>query len=242
MKAHAAWDEEEAIRLRLSGKYEESMQLYRKILSNEANNRLNKQNVYHHIRWRDCSTSSPHLKISSLCFTCSKVLLSLGKFRDGLSLLQLALTHSCNSKRLTATTLNNLSCFYGRTKRVKSSIFYLEKALSLEFELMNYSSTDDVFEANIVYNNPADCLLNLCVALSQTGKHEQALCYGYFSLILIQNELMSFLIQQDPNIFPRMVVLIIACHNIAVELEHLKRVDWLNRMRSHWTIISKHIN
>jgi hypothetical protein len=50
MKAHTAWDEEEAIRLRLSGKYEESMQMYRKILSNEANNKQNKQNVNAYIR------------------------------------------------------------------------------------------------------------------------------------------------------------------------------------------------
>ena len=65
----------------------------------------------------------------------------------------------------------------------------------------------------------ADTYLNLCAVLSQLGRHKEALENVLFSVTLLQEEILGA--GKSPT--ERLLVLAIAYHNMAVELEHLER-------------------
>lgn len=132
-------------------------------------------------------------------------------------------------------TYNNFACIFRRTKKLRSALSYLEKALEIEYNYLHFSdqSVDDCLQIS----NPCDIHLNICAILSQMGKHELALQHSMKALILIQDELVSkcpggdsgdAAVSQSENQqqqrLPedRLIVLCIAYHNIAVEQEFLK--------------------
>lgn len=72
-----------------------------------------------------------------------------------------------------AVTYNNFACIFRRTKKLRSALSYLEKALEIEYNYLHFSaeSVDDCLQVL----NPTDIHLNICAILSQMGKHELAL-------------------------------------------------------------------
>jgi tetratricopeptide (TPR) repeat protein len=85
---------------------------------------------------------------------------------------------------------------------------YLQSALELEWKDKNTATL-------------ADTYLNLCAVLSQLGRHNEALENALFSVTLLQEELLGV----DNKNMERIPVLAIAYHNVAVELEFLKRME-----------------
>lgn len=138
--------------------------------------------------------------------------------------------------RYRAVTYNNFACIFRRTKKLRSALTYLEKALEIEYNYLHFSN--QAVEECLQVSNPCDIHLNICAILSQMGKHELALQHSMKALILIQDELVSKM-SSEPDMegdenesgLPaqsrkpedRMIVLCIAYHNIAVEQEFLKQ-------------------
>ena len=152
----------------------------------------------------------------------------LENFNVALELLRKAETLTEEGDKYRAVTYNNFACIFRRTKKLRSALSYLEKALEIEYNYLHYSdeSVDDCLQVL----NPTDIHLNICAILSQMGKHELALQHSMKALILIQDELITKIMAQeaDPNFTEikkpedRLTVLCIAYHNIAVEQEFLK--------------------
>ena len=134
--------------------------------------------------------------------------------------------------RFSAITGNNLACYYSRTKKVRTAVGFLESSLSIEYRLLKECFEDDLFERNMLIDNPSDAHLNLCVLLSDLGRHEQALQNGMQALVFIQNEIiergMKDKGKMEASLFKplrdRYAVLCIAYHNIAAQHEFLKNV------------------
>ena len=166
--------------------------------------------------------------------SCKKVRFSISNhvfvenFNVALELLRKAETLTEDGDKYRAVTYNNFACIFRRTKKLRSALSYLEKALEIEYNYLHYSdeSVDDCLQIL----NPTDIHLNICAILSQMGKHELALQHAMKALILIQDELVTKLMAQEamgkeikngPE--DRLTVLCIAYHNIAVEQEFLKQ-------------------
>jgi tetratricopeptide (TPR) repeat protein len=168
------------------------------------------------------------------CPSCKKVsyifdLRTLSEnFNVALELLRKAETLTEEGDKYRAVTYNNFACIFRRTKKLRSALSYLEKALEIEYNYLHYSdeSVDDCLQVL----NPTDIHLNICAILSQMGKHELALQHSMKALILIQDELITKIMAQesaaemDPSApqeikkpEDRLTVLCIAYHNIAVE-------------------------
>jgi tetratricopeptide (TPR) repeat protein len=152
-------------------------------------------------------------------------------FNVSLELLHKAVSLTEEGDRYRAVTYNNFACIFRRTKKLRSALSYLEKALEIEYNYLHFS--EQAVEDCLQISNPCDIHLNICAILSQMGKHELALQHAMKALILIQDELVSkFPADQDqamsegqtPQRMPedRLIVLCIAYHNIAVEQEFLK--------------------
>jgi len=141
-------------------------------------------------------------------------------------------------ERMWAVTYNNFACLYRRTKKFRSALTYLEKALEIEYGCLNNSDLD--VSESLVVSTPADIHLNICAILSQMEKHELALQHAMKALILLQDELVSWLSSEEEETKEekisrgneRITVLCIAYHNIAVEQEFLKQYNPC--LRSYW--------
>lgn len=150
----------------------------------------------------------------------------LENFNVALELLRKAETLTEEGDKYRAVTYNNFACIFRRTKKLRSALSYLEKALEIEYNYLHYS--DDSVDDCLQVLNPTDIHLNICAILSQMGKHELALQHSMKALILIQDELITKIQVQEaegkeikkPE--DRLTVLCIAYHNIAVEQEFLK--------------------
>ena len=148
-------------------------------------------------------------------------------FNVALELLRKAETLTEDGDKYRAVTYNNFACIFRRTKKLRSALSYLEKALEIEYHYLHFSeeSVDDCLQVL----NPTDIHLNICAILSQMGRHELALQHAMKALILIQDELVTKIMQQETNgeevkkPEDRLTVLCIAYHNIAVEQEFLKQ-------------------
>lgn len=124
-----------------------------------------------------------------------------------------------------------MACYYSRTKKVRSALGFLESSLSIEYRILKECTEIGAFEAALLVDNPSDAHLNLCVLLSDLGRHEQALQNGMQALVFIQNELIERGIKEvkaDGALLKplkdRYAVLCIAYHNIAAQHEFLKNV------------------
>jgi tetratricopeptide (TPR) repeat protein len=160
--------------------------------------------------------------------------MTIENFNVALELLRKAETLTEEGDKYRAVTYNNFACIFRRTKKLRSALSYLEKALEIEYNYLHYS--DDSVDDCLQVLNPTDIHLNICAILSQMGKHELALQHSMKALILIQDELITKIMAQevagerDPNSAQeikkpedRLTVLCIAYHNIAVEQEFLKQ-------------------
>ncbi len=131
---------------------------------------------------------------------------------------------------LKVPTYNNMACLYRKLNRPKSALVFLEQALTIEYRHLNSASTDDVFNAMMIKENPADTHLNLCAVLSLIGKHEIAYLHALKALTFLQSEIFERKQENftDPDLRPltsRCAVLCIAYHNLAAELEFMKQVS-----------------
>jgi tetratricopeptide (TPR) repeat protein len=97
----------------------------------------------------------------------------LENFNVALELLRKAETLTEEGDKYRAVTYNNFACIFRRTKKLRSALSYLEKALEIEYNYLHYS--DDSVDDCLQVLNPTDIHLNICAILSQMGKHELAL-------------------------------------------------------------------
>jgi tetratricopeptide (TPR) repeat protein len=130
-----------------------------------------------------------------------------------------------------------MACYYSRTKKVRSAVNFLEEALTIEYKQLKEVDDSESFELALLVDNPSDALLNLCVSMSDLGRHEQALQNAMQALVFIQNEIIqrgTMTKSQEPAkegaelmkpLKDRHAVLCIAYHNIAVQHEFLKNYD-----------------
>ena len=81
-----------------------------------------------------------------------------------LELLRKAETLTDESDRFRAVTYNNYACIYRRTKKLRSALNYLEKALEIEYSYLHY--TEEAVEDCLQVSNPCDIHLNICAILS----------------------------------------------------------------------------
>lgn len=100
-----------------------------------------------------------------------------------LELLKKAESYTEEGDRYRAVTYNNFACVFRRTKKLRSALQFLEKALEIEYSYLHFSqqAVDDCLQVS----NPCDIHLNICAILSQMGKHELALQHSMKALILI---------------------------------------------------------
>ncbi len=66
--------------------------------------------------------------------------------------------------RLRAVTYNNYACLYRRTKKFRSALTYLEKALEIEYGCL--ATGEETVSEALVVSSPADIHLNICAILS----------------------------------------------------------------------------
>ena len=97
-------------------------------------------------------------------------------FNVALELLRKAESLTEEGDKYRAVTYNNFACIFRRTKKLRSALSYLEKALEIEYNYLHYSdeSVDDCLQIL----NPTDIHLNICAILSQMGKHEKKRSYS----------------------------------------------------------------
>jgi hypothetical protein len=81
-----------------------------------------------------------------------------------LELLRKAETLTEETDRFRAVTYNNFACIFRKTKKLRSALNYLEKALEIEYNYLHYS--DEAVEESLQVSNPCDIHLNICAILS----------------------------------------------------------------------------
>ncbi|GKT25331.1 hypothetical protein ADUPG1_013004, partial [Aduncisulcus paluster] len=115
---------------------------------------------------------------------------------------------------LRAVTFNHLAAYYRRRGKPSAALQHALKALKLEEK---YKAAD----------NPAGTHLNVCTGLSQLGRHDEALKHARAALRILLQEEESLLHQQFQEQTDKVVRLassiVIAHHNVAVELSHTQR-------------------
>ena len=99
--------------------------------------------------------------------------INLENFNVSLELLRKAESLTEEGDRFRAVTYNNFACVFRRTKKLRSALSYLEKALEIEYNYLHFS--DETVDECLQVSNPCDIHLNICAILSQMSKHELAL-------------------------------------------------------------------
>ena len=89
-----------------------------------------------------------------------------------MELLRKAETLTDEDDKYRAVTYNNFACIFRRTKKLRSALSYLEKALEIEYNYLHFS--EEGVDECLQVLNPTDIHLNICAILSQLGKHELA--------------------------------------------------------------------
>ena len=158
----------------------------------------------------------------TLVLNCNKTAMDYLReddFKEALALLKKAeallnsLEEGENAQKrlkLLGITYNNFGCFYKRKKQPNVALYYLQKALSIE-------STQGEDQVNV-----AGTHLNICAIHSQLSKHSEALHHAYEAYKLVEGVTAQ---PQSPTRTNAVTTLIIAFHNIAVELEFLGQVQ-----------------
>lgn len=108
-----------------------------------------------------------------ICNILSMSFLQKENFNVALELLRKAEMLTEDGDRYRAVTYNNFACIFRRTKKLRSALTYLEKALEIEYNYLHFSN--QAVEECLQVSNPCDIHLNICAILSQMGKHELAL-------------------------------------------------------------------
>ncbi len=134
--------------------------------------------------------------------------LNKNNYDIALKMLQRAQKLCQSNDQATATTYNNLACYYRKIGQLKLALSFLQRALQIEKKLA-------------VAENAADTHLNICAVLSQLNKHDLALLHATSAVSLLQ----ELMLAEVPLSSDRYSVLAIAYHNIGVEQEFLKRVS-----------------
>ena len=144
-----------------------------------------------------------HRQLCELCNILAAVHLQREDSHEALDLLKHAEVLSAGDPHAQAITYNNLACFYRKINKIKLALKYLRSAMALEQDIPNTH-------------------LNLCAVYSQTDKHDQALSHAMQSVIILQENIMDC-IETQKEFSDLAPVLVVAYHNMAVELEYLKR-------------------
>ncbi len=80
---------------------------------------------------------------SSLCLSSKKVTTDVVKLLENyavaLELLKKAEAFTDEGDRYRAVTYNNFACIFRRTKKLRSALSYLEKALEIEYNYLHFS-------------------------------------------------------------------------------------------------------
>jgi tetratricopeptide (TPR) repeat protein len=118
-----------------------------------------------------------------ICNILSMSFLQKENFNVSLELLRKAESLTEEGDRFRAVTYNNFACVFRRTKKLRSALSYLEKALEIEYNYLHFS--DETVDECLQVSNPCDIHLNICAILSQMSKHELALQHAMKALILI---------------------------------------------------------
>ena len=89
---------------------------------------------------------------------------NIENFNVALELLRKAEVLTEEGDKYRAVTYNNFACIFRRTKKLRSALSYLEKALEIEYNYLHFSaeSVDDCLQVL----NPTDIHLNICAILS----------------------------------------------------------------------------
>jgi tetratricopeptide (TPR) repeat protein len=151
---------------------------------------------------------SEEVKVSykQLCELCNILATFYMQREDShlaLDLLKRAEILAKNDNHAQAITFNNLSCYYRKANQPSKALGYLKTALVLEQDIPNTH-------------------LNLCAVYSQIGKHDSALSYAMQAVIILQESVLGVL-DDEIKVKELAPVLVVAYHNMAVELEYLKR-------------------
>jgi len=107
------------------------------------------------------------------CGSSDIIIIFVENFNVALALLKQAETYTSEGDRYRAVTYNNFACIFRRTKKLRSALSYLEKALEIEYNYLHF--TEQAVDECLQVSNPCDIHLNICAILSQMGKHELAL-------------------------------------------------------------------
>ena len=85
----------------------------------------------------------PQFVIFYQCHFCRKVcqsdLISLENYAIALELLKKAEAFTDEGDRYRAVTYNNFACIFRRTKKLRSALTFLEKALEIEYNYLHFS-------------------------------------------------------------------------------------------------------
>lgn len=84
-----------------------------------------------------CATSSPCLFYKKV--TRFEILFSLENYAVALELLKKAEAYTEEGDRYRAVTYNNFACIFRRTKKLRSALAFLEKALEIEYNYLHFS-------------------------------------------------------------------------------------------------------
>ena len=167
-------------------------------------------------------TSSPDSNSDTLILRWNKLAmerLRTAQYSEALSLLHQAESllrsspPSPTSSRLLGITLNNLGCYYKRRKQPNVALRYLTQAMEMEGGEMDWIDR-------------AGTQLNLCAIYSQLGKHSEGLQCAFEAFKVLEDAK-----ARNEGAFGKesgvrvnaATTLVIAYHNVAVELEFLRR-------------------
>eukprot|EP00163_Fabomonas_tropica_P006913 TRINITY_DN1650_c0_g1_i2.p1 TRINITY_DN1650_c0_g1~~TRINITY_DN1650_c0_g1_i2.p1 ORF type:complete len:291 (-),score=50.70 TRINITY_DN1650_c0_g1_i2:197-1069(-) len=205
-----------AAKMQIEGRYIEALeQMERALIMRSDMYGLDSEEVWENIK-----------NIASICNSLAMQYVQHENFRVAHDLLkraeELTVPREYNKMdkerlKIRAVTYNNLGCLYRRQNKLKAALKALEKAVDIE------SKTADVV-------NPAGTHLNICVILSQLGRHNLALEHAQAALLILQDELFAAEDEVRDRV-DRMAILAIAFHNLAVEEEFLQR--WKDCLQSY---------
>ena len=159
--------------------------------------------------WRACS------RLGELCNQVAMMCLHHEDLGMVLELLRKAELLTEQDPIGKAVTLNNLGVYFRRLNKLHTALRYMRQAVDIEEKLPNVPRAGDTH-------------INLCVTLSQCGKHKAALKAGQRALQLLQQELFSKVhpgqAASHMHRADRIATMAVAHHNVAVEFEFLNKM------------------
>ena len=125
---------------------------------------------------------------------------------------------------LAAVTANNLACYYRRKQQLDKALHQLRRASQIEAQCA-------------APRGPADTQINLCVVLSELGRHEEAAGHAGHALRLVEAEAAAAAEAGEKLSADRAAVHASALHNLSVEQGCLGLLEKAEASRSAaWTV------